>query len=314
MCTGFKIKLKYNLLIFYIYTDLFNNYDALLMHTVLTLIQLTTEYFEKKNIESPRLNAELLLAHVLSCKRLQLYLMFDKPVQEGELTQYRELIKKRGERMPLQYITGEVEFYGLSFCCEPAALIPRSETELLVEKCIEIMKPAGSAKILDIGCGSGNIAISLAFNLPDTSIDALDISGDAIELASRNESRILPASRINFINCDINSFDDSVSNVYDMIVSNPPYVSKEDYSGLQEEILSFEPNIAVTDFGDGYSFYKLISKKSQSLLKQGGYLVFEMAQGQTVKISDMMTENGFGNIEVFKDLQNIDRIIKGTKL
>jgi release factor glutamine methyltransferase len=284
------------------------------MHTVLELIQLTSDYFAKKQIESPRLNAELLLAHVLHCKRLELYLMFDKPIQEAELTQYRSCIKQRAERMPLQYIMGEVEFYGFPFKVSPAALIPRQETEILVEKANALATAAFTEpRILDIGCGSGIIPISLARLLPNAKLSAVDISTEAIALSRQNAELNSVTDRIIFYTADIAAVDAGQTGTFDMIVSNPPYVSKEEFPTLQEEIVKYEPAIAVTDSGDGYSFYHLITEKSKQLLNSGGYLLFEMGIGQSEKITGLLEANGFSEIIVHKDYQNIDRVIQGKR-
>ena len=283
------------------------------MHTVLELIKLTTGYFEKKNIESARLNAELLLAHVLSCKRLDLYLMFDKPLQEAELALYRTLIKKRGERVPLQYLLGEVEFYGMPFNINPSALIPRPETELLVEKCLEKGKLIDDPLILDIGCGSGIIAICIAKHLPHAKLDALDISEDAIALSKENAEKNAVSEQINFFQTDIKNGDAKLQGSYDIIVSNPPYVSKEEYLTLQEEIVKYEPACAVTDSADGYTFYRLIAERSAQLLKSNGLLFFEMAMDQSTQISEIMASNNFTDLIIYKDYQDIDRVIQGRK-
>lgn len=284
------------------------------MHTVLELIQLTSDYFAKKQIDSPRLNAELLLAHVLHCKRLELYLMFDKPLQEAELTQYRSCIKQRAERMPLQYIMGEVEFYGFPFKVSPAALIPRQETEILVERANALAAAAFTEPhILDIGCGSGIIPVSLARLLPAAKLSAVDISPEAIALSKENAELNSVADRITFYTADVSSIGVAHVGTFDMIVSNPPYVSKEEFATLQEEIVKYEPSIAVTDSGDGYTFYRIIVEKSRQLLNNGGFLLFEMGMGQSETIARIMEENEFSEIIVHKDYQNIDRVIQGKK-
>ncbi len=173
------------------------------MLTVLESIKLSTEYLEKKGVESPRINAELLLAHILKCKRLDLYLTFDRPLSEEEITLYRSFLKRRGEFEPLQYIVGSVEFFGLPFFVNSSVLIPRQETEILVEEIIERNKNNPSIKILDIGTGSGNIAISLAKNLPGSTVTASDISEDALKLAAKNSVLNGTDSQVKFIENDI---------------------------------------------------------------------------------------------------------------
>lgn len=283
------------------------------MLTVLNAVTLSAEYLEKKGVESPRLNAELLLADVLKCKRMDLYLRFDQPLKENEIDRYRELIRRRGAREPLQYILGYTEFYGLKFDVDESALIPRPETELLVEKIIEMYKDAESLKILDIGTGSGNIAVALALNLKDARIVAIDKSEDAIKLAQHNATLHDVSDSIEFIKKDI--FEEYLfpDIRFDIIVSNPPYVSYDEFNKLQEEIARYEPEIAVTDYKDGYSFYKRITGMAVQFLSTGGRLFFELGQGQSSGVHSIMKKYDFNNIEIVKDYQKIDRIIYGQK-
>ena len=173
------------------------------MITVLEVIKLSTEYLQKKAVESPRANAEILLAEILKCKRLELYLAFDKPLAENELQIYREAIRKRGLRIPLQYIVGNVEFYGLNLIVNENVLIPRPETELLVEKIINDSDKSANLKILDIGVGSGNISLAISKYLPNSNIVAIDISDSALEVAKQNAELNLLQDRIKFQLFDI---------------------------------------------------------------------------------------------------------------
>jgi len=282
------------------------------MLTVLEAINRSTEFLEKKNIESPRTNAEHLLAHVLKCKRLDLYLAFDRPLKENETDIYRELIVRRGKTEPLQYIVGTVEFYGLEFKVNPSVLIPRPETELLIEKILESVNKEDSLKILDIGTGSGNIAVSLAKNLSNSTLTAIDISEDAIEVAEENSELNNINGQISFYKIDfVNEQGFSESN-FDLIVSNPPYVSINDYSGLSPELKDHEPKIALTDNKDGLNFYSEISKKAQTLLNKNGKLFFEVGMGQAEEVKTILIQNSFSDIEIFKDYSNIERVVKGV--
>jgi len=281
------------------------------MLTVLESIKLSTEYLEKKGIESPRMNAELLLAEILGCKRLDLYLSFDRPLDEDETNKYREYIARRGKFEPLQYITGRVEFYGLEFKVNNSVLIPRPETEILVEKLIDLANEKNSKSILDIGTGSGNITIAAAKYLNNVSVTSIDISQKAINSAVENAELNEVKEKITFLNKDIRAFEESGK--FDVIVSNPPYVSVKDYDTLQEEIISYEPREAVTDESDGYSFYQTIIHKSVKLLNDNGFVIFEVAQGQSDYIAAMMKKVGLINIRIIKDYQNIDRVIIGEK-
>lgn len=281
------------------------------MLTVLDSINLSTEYLKNKGIESPRINAELILAHILKLKRLELYLSFDRPLKEDEIVLYRQFLKRRSEFEPLQYILGTVNFFGLELKISRSVLIPRPETELLTEEIINEFKDQEFIKILDIGTGSGNISIALAKFIPNSMIIATDISGGAIDIAVENAKSNGVSGKINFIINDIFSSEILSENNFDVIVSNPPYVTSEDFKNLNKELKDYEPKIALTDSRDGLSYYNVISSKSNIYLKKGGKLFFELGHGLSENVQDIMTKNHFKNILVKKDYQNIERIIHG---
>jgi release factor glutamine methyltransferase len=283
------------------------------MITVLESIKLSTQYLNDKGIDSPRTNAELLLANILNCRRLDLYLLFDRPLSKEELQDYREQIKRRGNFEPLQYITEKVEFFGLELKVNSFVLIPRPETELLVENILNQFPKEQRLIILDIGCGSGNIAIALAVNLPQSKIISTDVSQEAMQIAKNNAELHNVSGRIKFVKHNILKNDLNNFPMFDIVVSNPPYVSKESYSTLQKEIKNFEPGIAVTDDSDGYTFFRAIAEKAIVKLKENGKLFFEVAQGQSDEVKDFMVNNNFKNIGMLKDYQNIDRVIFGEK-
>ena len=283
------------------------------MYSILQIIELSAEYLNTKGVESPRLNAELLLANLLNCKRLDLYLKYDQPLKEIEINKYRELIARRGKREPLQYIIGNVEFYGLNFSVNPNVLIPRQETEILVDQIISNIDKNTKVKILDIGTGSGNIPIALAKNLPNVEIVAIDISGNAIAIAKFNSERNNVSDRINFINSDFNKYLISENHQFDIIVSNPPYIKIDEYNLLEKELTDFEPNIALTDFNDGLTFYRNISEKSKSLLKSNGQIYFEVGISQSGKVKEILEKNNFSNIKLVKDYLEIERVVYGDK-
>ncbi|MDP1994366.1 MAG: HemK/PrmC family methyltransferase, partial [Ignavibacteria bacterium] len=192
------------------------------MHTVLELLNLTTNFFEQKGIDSARLNAELLLAEILKCKRLDLYLTFDKPVKDDEVNLYREFVKRRGNREPLQYILGHVEFYGLTFSVNNDVLIPRQETEILIETILNQNDKEAELNILDIGTGSGIIAVLLAHYLPKAKITAVDKSPGALVVAKKNAEVHNARQRITFLEDDILNSTLLLGEKMDIIVSNPP--------------------------------------------------------------------------------------------
>jgi len=283
------------------------------MLTVLQAINKSAGYLEKKGIESPRMNAELLLAYILKCKRLELYLMYDRPLTEKELVEYREYLKRRSTFEPVQYIIGTVEFYGLEFKVSSDVLIPRPETEILVETVINSVNKEDELQIMDIGSGSGNISIAVAVNLPNAYVTGIEISESAIAVAKENLKKHNISERVSFLNYDILNVNRDELSDFDIIVSNPPYVSKEDYGKVQKEILNYEPNIAVTDFHDGFKFYRGIISLSSQILKPNGKIFFEIAEGQSKKINEIMKENNFKEISIVKDYQKIDRVIYGVK-
>jgi release factor glutamine methyltransferase len=284
------------------------------MLTVLESLELSTKYLEKKGVESARMNAELLLSHILECQRLDLYLRFNQPLNTSETDTYRNYITRRGEFEPYQYIIGEVEFYGLKFIVDENVLIPRPETEILIETILESIPDGEEVKILDIGTGSGNIPISLAVNMSESKIISIDISESALKVAEKNRELHDLKSRIGFIKSDI--ITESLEKYYstfNIIVSNPPYIDKNEVKTLQNEITKFEPEIALTDYDDGLKFYREISKKSQSLLAENGILFFEIGAGQAEDVKNIMANNGFQNIEIKKDLSEIERVVFGVK-
>lgn len=281
------------------------------MITVLEVIKLSTEYLQKKGVESPRANAEILLAEILECKRLELYLSFDKPLAENEVQIYREAIRKRGLRIPLQYIVGNVEFYGLKLIVNEHVLIPRSETELLVEKIINESDKSANLKILDIGVGSGNISLSIAKNLPNSKVIGIDISEGALEVGKQNAKLNSLQDRVEFKLFNIMCDDLNSLSKFDLIVSNPPYVSENDYENLEPELKNHEPKIALTDNSNGISFYKHIIEASDQLLRKPGKMYFEFGMDQSKQVKIFFEQKKFSNIEVIKDYSGIDRIICG---
>jgi len=284
------------------------------MLTVLEAINLSTEYLRNKGIESPRLNAELLLAEILGLKRLELYLAFDRPIQENEKLSYRQSLQRRGKFEPLQYILGHEEFYGLEFIVNQNVLIPRPETELIIDHIKSYFSKQKIEKVLDIGTGSGNIAITLAKEIDKVQIEAIDISAQALSIAAENSRNHNTESRVRFLLGDIFSEEivESLSK-YDCIVSNPPYISLSDYLDLQIEVKQFEPEIALNDKSDGYKFYRRIIEISNRILNPNGTIFFEIGYSQSETIAEILNSHGFCDIKVFKDHSNIERVIQAVR-
>ncbi len=284
------------------------------MITVLEVIKLSTEYLQNKGVESPRANAEILLADILNCKRLDLYLSFDKPLADNEVKNYREAIRKRGLRIPLQYIVGNVEFFGLKFIVNENVLIPRPETELLVEQIINETDKSLNIKILDIGVGSGNISLSLLKNLPNANVVAIDISEKAIEVAKQNADLNLVNGNIEFKHFDILNSDIHTLGKFDIIVSNPPYVSIEDFELLEPELKYYEPKFALSDNSNGISFYKHIIHISNIILNLPGKIYFEIGVNQFKPVQKFFKDYNFSKINISKDYAGIERIISGEMI
>ncbi len=281
------------------------------MLKVLDAILLSTDYLKKKGIEEPRLNAELMLADILGFKRLNLYLNYDRPLTEKETNLYRDYLARRSKFEPVQYILGYTEFWTYKFYVNQSVLIPRPETEILVEEIINDCKDnSETLNILDIGTGSGIIAICLAKNI-NCIVTAIDISEDALEVAKNNADLNDVGSKIKFKQIDIlNSKVDNFEK-FDIIVSNPPYVSSNDFNKLQKEIIEFEPRIAVTDYNDGFIFYKKISQLGVDLLIPGGKIYFEIGKDMELNIESILMDNGYKNIKKIKDYANIYRVVTG---
>lgn len=275
---------------------------------VLELLKVTENLLKEKNIENPRLNAELLLSDVLNEPRIKLYLDFEKPLSPDEITEYRTKIKRRINREPLQYILGYTEFFGLRFNLTPDVLIPRPETEVLVEKAIETITSFEliNPKILEIGTGSGCIAVSIAKKV-NCRIDAIDTCNNAIAVAEKNSELHKTSDKINF-SCknffnDIKTFED-----YNIVISNPPYIPVEEMETIQDEIKDYEPRQALTDENEGLSFYTHIFnlfKENNKSLK----IFLEIGDGKRKKIEDLLNNLKISNYLFFKDYSGIDRVL-----
>jgi release factor glutamine methyltransferase len=285
------------------------------------LLEVTSDYLKKKDIDSPRLCAEILLAHQLKTTRIKLYLNFDQPLNEKDINEYRGLIQRRLKREPVQYITGVQEFWSLEFNVGPRVLIPRPETEILVEQAISILKNKQSVpeparfSVLDIGTGSGVIAVSIAHELQDVDIRASDISVEALETAKANACKHGLDSRIQFMQSDLFSALSNESHLFDVIVTNPPYVAAEEYDDLPPEVGQFEPRSAL-DGGDAGLFYiNRIIQEAKDYLKPDGWLLIEMAPFQTAKAMEMVDQSCFyGEKKVVKDYSKKDRVVRVQKL
>ena len=270
---------------------------------VLDVLQSATAYFKKRGIENPRLNAEHLLAHSLGRKRLEIYLEFERDLSEAELTPLRELVRRRGQNEPLQHLLGTVEFCGHLFLCDERALVPRPETEQLVEFLQSKIRDPKS-KILDVGTGSGVIATSLAIKFPEAEIIGADISDDALSLARENAAR-LAADRIRFVKSDLFA---SIVGEFDLIVANLPYVSRQDRDDLAPEVLR-DPEIALFAGDRGDEIVRQMIELAPPRLRPGGLLALEIGIGQAVGLTDWLREKNYRDIEAKNDYSGVTRFL-----
>jgi len=286
--------------------------------TILDIIKSSTELLDKKNISNPRLNVELLLCEVMNCDRVKLYLDFEKPLTKNELDLYREWFKKRLNYEPLQYITGNAYFYGYKFKVDKKVLIPRQETEILVEKILDDIKsnPKEVINIFEIGTGSGCISIAIAKKLDELNfnynITAIDISSEALEIAKINLNNLeANPERITFVEKDIFKIENLNKDI-DYIVSNPPYIPYTEFENLDDEVNKYEPTISLTDFNDGLSFYKKIMELYLNPVITGK-LFFEIAYNKKNDLEKLLSE--FENLKwnFYKDYSDNFRVLEVVK-
>lgn len=273
--------------------------------TIIELLKWTADYLKEKKFDNGRLTGERLLAHVLKCRRVDLYVQFERPLNGDELASYKSLLKRRLSHEPLQYIIGETEFFSLPFKVGPSVLVPRPETELLVEKVLAAASPWPEARILDIGTGSGNIAISLAFHLPGARITAVDCSQAALALALENGQRNGVNERIQWQEWNLFSDACPLPFPYDIVVSNPPYIRQADYDRLPAEIKNFEPSTALLAGADGLDAYKAIGRWLPTLLNTPGFAFMEIGADQATEVAALL-----GQVVVHKDLAGKDRVVE----
>lgn len=278
------------------------------------ILKLTDEYLNKKGIHNSRLEAEILLGSVINMSRVELYVNFDRPVADEEKAAYRKLISERISGKPLQYIIGTQPFRHINLKVEQGVFIPRPETELLVDHVIEISKKmSGHLKIIDIGTGTGAIALSLAYEILDSYIYAVDISERALDLARENALNLGLLGKVSFIKSDLfENIDKDVSQA-DIIVANPPYIPTNVIENLQTEVKDFDPKEALDGGEDGLDFYRHIIRDSSEYLKSGGFLVFEIGDGQSERIIEILKNNNFEDIQSLKDYAGKERIISAVK-
>lgn len=244
---------------------------------VIDMIDWAREYFREKQFESPRLEIEGLLCDLLQCKRVDLYVRFEEPLTGDQLAILRGQIKRRLKHEPLQYITGTTEFYGYPLTIRKPALIPRPESERLVDVALELIPDSGPVTVLDVGCGSGCLSVALAKQRPNTHLLAIDVDTGCLELTKENLNlNSLP----NVETAQVDIFDWIPDEPMDIVVSNPPYIPEQEWKNLMPEVKDHEPEHALTDHGNGLSFYRRFANIFTSLVKPGGWLVLEVGLGK----------------------------------
>ncbi|MBM6834259.1 peptide chain release factor N(5)-glutamine methyltransferase [Megamonas hypermegale] len=275
--------------------------------TISSLLNWTVNYFKSKNIQSARLDAEVLLSHVLRQERIYLYVHFDEPMEQNELSKFREYVKKRAQHVPIAYIIGEREFMGLPFKVTKDTLIPRPDTEILVENVLNNVDKDKEIEIVDIGTGSGAIILSLLVNLPKAQGKTVDISSKAIEVAKENAVNLQVNDRCEFFVGDL--FAPLNDNKFDVIVSNPPYIPQKDIATLEDDVKEYEPVSALTDGGDGLSYYRRLLSEGKAYIKENGFIALEIGIYQSNDVKQIAMDNGWKNIKIIKDYAGIDRVV-----
>ena len=274
--------------------------------TIGKILKWSEQYFAERGIDTPRLDAEVLLSHVLRVKRIQLYLRFEQPLDPPELAAYREIVKRRAAHEPVAYIVGEKDFMMLPFRITPAVLVPQPDTETLVGAVMDRLKGEEGERVADIGTGSGAIALALLHYMPALRAAAVDISANALAVAEDNAAALGLKDRVVFHEGDLGA--PLWRETFDAVVSNPPYIARGEFGNLPLEVLA-EPRIAIDGGADGLDFYRRLVKEVPPILKSGGFLAVEIGLGQGPAVQTLAREAGWEATETVKDLSGIERVI-----
>ena len=277
----------------------------------LELIRVTAPFFENRGIDNARLNAELLLAHVLEWKRLDLYTRFETVLDESKVDAFRELVRRRGNREPLQHLLGKTEFRSMEILCDARALTPRPETEILVEEVIRCAEGKEAPLIADVGAGSGCIAVSLAQALPSSQIVATDVSLEALEVALGNVELHGLSDRIRLLEGDLAEplLAEGYAGKIDIIASNPPYVATDEFEDLQPEVRDYEPRQALDGGADGLDFYRRFFRETQALAKPDMAVALELPDKKSADVQAIAEDHRWQEIEIKPDHAGIPRVL-----
>ncbi len=271
---------------------------------IFNILQQATEFLKSNNIKEAQLDAEILLCGILEVSRSKLYILRRESITEEQYKKYKEYLNRRITREPIDYILGNSEFMGLNFNVNSNVLIPRQETELIVEHANKFIKETKAKNILDLCTGSGCVAVSLAYYNDNVSVVASDVSEAALEVAKSNALINNVSEKIKFIKSDM--FNNIIDEKFDIIISNPPYVKNDEYKGLEKEIF-FEPKIAFLADDDGLTFYRIIAQKAKQYLNKKGVLLLELNSNISSKVADLF--NDFNSVSIVKDYSGLDRIL-----
>ena len=278
---------------------------------IIDVINWGVDYFENKSLKNPRLEIEIFLQHILDCKKIDLYINFENEVSSHDLNTLKGYIKRRLENEPSQYIVGKSNFYGRNFYVDNNVLIPRPETEILINACIEFLSMKDNPEIIDIGTGSGCIGITLAKEIPSSNVIAIDCSEKALAVAEKNAKNI-GIKNIDFVKSDF--LKQTIDLRADLLVSNPPYIPKEDISTLMADVKEYEPSKALTDNLDGLEFYRVFSKRFDPMIKIDGALIVEVGKDKhPLKAKKIFEKSGPVNVEMINDYNGDIRVLKVMK-
>lgn len=269
------------------------------------VVTASTEFLARKGVPSPRVDAEHLVASALGLTRLDIYLQYDRPLSEAETAACRELVRRRGAREPLAYVLGEWGFRRLTLAVDARALVPRPETEIVVDRCLALIEGVEAPGVLDVGTGTGAIALAIADERPDAAVTAIDLSAEALALAGENAARTGLADRVALVRHDLG--EGLPGGPYQLVVSNPPYVEPEELGSLQPEVRDWEPKEALV----GRGVTEAVATSARGVLVAGGALVLEVADGTASTVSSLLEELGYRDVRATPDLAGRDRVVEG---
>lgn len=282
--------------------------------TVARLLNWTRDHFQRSGIEAPRLCAEILLAHAMGCQRIHLYTRYEQCPDDAILTRFRESVRDAARGRPIAQITGHKEFYSLDFIVTPDVLVPRPETEVLVERTLRLVKEQPDLRrILDLGTGSGCIAITLAKHLPDATIVASDLSPAALAVARQNAAKHELAARVRFVEGDLFDFPGAADDPFDIIVANPPYIGREEAADLPATVRDFEPEMALFADNGGLAVFERLAAEAPAHLSPQGHLLVEVAWNQAAAVRELFNDNDWPAVSTYRDALGHERVVHAAR-